>query len=218
MINIEREAKMSGRIHDKGMLILSGYLGGKYAQDKPLSISASIGFEQSYAGVDGDSASSTELYALLSAISGIPLKQNLAVTGSVDQNGNVQPVGGVTRKIEGFFEVCRARGLTGEHGVMIPDLNVKNLMLRADVVDAVRQGKFHIYPVSTIDEGIAILTGREAGERSPDGTYSRGTVNFEVDGRLREFAEQLREFGSDDEEEKEVEPAEEGNDEEPEEV
>jgi predicted ATP-dependent protease len=127
-------------------------------------------------------------------------------------------VGGVTRKIEGFFEVCRARGLTGEHGVMIPDLNVNNLMLRADVVDAVRQGKFHIYPVSTIDEGIAILTGREAGERSPDGTYPDGTVNHEVDGRLRELAEQLREFGSDDKKEKEVEPAEEGNDEEPEEV
>ena len=218
VINIEREAKMSGRVHDKGVLILGGYLGGKYAQDKPLSISASIGFEQSYTGVDGDSASSTELYALLSAISGIPLKQNLAVTGSVDQNGNVQPVGGVTRKIEGFFDVCKARGLTGEHGVLIPETNVKNLMLRADVVDAVREGKFHIYPVSTIDEGIATLTGREAGERSPDGTYPEGTVNYEVDDRLRDFAEQLREFGREDEEEKEEEPAEEKKEEELEEV
>jgi lon-related putative ATP-dependent protease len=218
VINIEREAKMSGRIHDKGMFILAGYLGGKYAQDKPLSISASIGFEQSYAGVDGDSASSTELYALLSAISGIPLKQNLAVTGSVDQNGNVQPVGGVTRKIEGFFDVCKARGLTGDHGVLIPDINVKNLMLRADVVDAVREGNFHIYPVSTIDEGIAILTGREAGKRSLDGTYSKETVNFEVDDRLRDLAEQLREFGREDVEEKEAEPAEEGNEEDPQEV
>jgi len=195
VINIEREAKMSGHIHDKGVLILAGYLGGKYAQDKPLSISASIGFEQSYEGVDGDSASSTELYALLSAISGIPLKQNLAVTGSVDQHGNVQPVGGVTRKIEGFFDVCKERGLNGEQGVVIPATNANNLMLKAEVVEAVRAGKFHIYPVRTTDEGIAILTGREAGDRDPDGAYPEGTVNYEVDRRLRLLAESLREFG-----------------------
>ena len=195
VINIEREAKMSGRIHDKGVLILAGYLGGKYAQDKPLSISASIGFEQSYEGVDGDSASSTELYALISAIAGVPLQQNLAVTGSVDQHGNVQPIGGVTRKIEGFFDVCKERGLSGKQGVLIPATNVNNLMLKREVVEAVRDGKFHVYPVATIDEGIAILTGRKAGVRGADGTYPEGTVNYEVDRRLRGLAESLREFG-----------------------
>ncbi len=195
VINIEREAKMSGNIHDKGVLILAGYLGGKYAQERPLSMSASICFEQNYEGVEGDSASSTELYALLSAISGIPLKQNLAVTGSVDQNGRVQPVGGVTRKIEGFFDLCKARGLTGEHGVLIPDANVRNLMLKEEVVEAVTQGKFHIYPVSTIDEGIALLTGCEAGERGLDGTYPEGSVNYGVERRLKELAEKLHEFG-----------------------
>jgi len=211
VINIERESKMSGRIHDKGILILSGYLGGKYAQDKPLSVSASIAFEQSYEGVEGDSASSTELYVLLSAISGIPIKQNLAVTGSVNQRGEVQPVGGVTRKIEGFFDVCAARGLTGEQGVLIPELNVDNLMLRDDVVEAVSQGKFHVYPVRTIDEGIALLTGHEAGARSPDGTYAEGTVNYEVDRRLRQFALQLRTFGDQDEKKPPVSGEEENN-------
>lgn len=195
VINIEREAKMSGNIHDKGVLILAGYLGGKYAQDKPLSMSASICFEQNYEGVEGDSASSSELYALLSAISGIPLKQNLAVTGSVDQNGRVQPVGGVTRKIEGFFDLCKTRGLTGEHGVLIPEANVKNLMLKDEVIEAVRQGQFHIYPVSTIDEGISLLTGLEAGQRGPDGAYPEGSVNYAVDRRLHELAKQLHEFG-----------------------
>jgi lon-related putative ATP-dependent protease len=195
VINIEREAKMSGRIHDKGVLILAGYLGGKYAQDKPLSISASLAFEQNYEGIDGDSASSTELYALLSAISGLPIKQGLAVTGSVNQNGQVQPIGGVTRKIEGFFDVCVGRGLTGEQGVLIPQTNVRNLMLRHDVVAAVAEGKFHIYPVHSIDEGIAILTGREGGERGSDGKYPDGSVNAEVDHRLRELAELLRRFG-----------------------
>jgi lon-related putative ATP-dependent protease len=195
VINIEREAKMSGRIHDKGVLILAGYLGGKFAQDKPLSISASIAFEQSYEGIEGDSASSTELYALLSAISGVPIKQGLAVTGSVNQNGQVQPIGGVTRKIEGFFDICKARGLTGDQGVLIPESNVQNLMLRHDVVQAVNDGQFHIYPVRTVDEGISLLTGREAGERGPDGKYPEGTVYYEVDRRLRELAEQLRGFG-----------------------
>jgi len=197
---------MSGRIHDKGVLILAGYLGGQYAQDKPLSISASLAFEQNYEGIDGDSASSTELYALLSAISGIPIKQGLAVTGSVNQNGQVQPIGGVTRKIEGFFDVCVARGLTGEQGVLIPQTNVRNLMLRHDVVAAVAEGKFHIFPVNSIDEGIAILTGRESGERGPDGKYPDGSVNAEIDRRLREFAELLRRFG-DGEQEKPSKPA-----------
>jgi len=194
VINIEREAELSGRIHDKGVMILSGYLGGKYAQDKPLSLSASLCFEQSYEGVEGDSASSTELYALLSALSGFPLKQNIAVTGSVSQQGEIQPVGGVTKKIEGFFDVCRVKGLTGDQGVVIPEQNVRNLMLREDVVEAVEEGQFHIYPVRSTDEGISILTGQEAGERQPDGTYPPGTANYEVDKRLRELAERLKEF------------------------
>lgn len=194
VINIEREAELSGRIHDKGVMILSGYLGGKYAQDKPLSLSASLCFEQSYEGVEGDSASSTELYALLSSVSGFPLKQNIAVTGSVSQQGEIQPVGGVTKKIEGFFDVCRVKGLTGDQGVVIPEQNVRSLMLREDVVEAVEEGQFHIYPVRSINEGISILTGQEAGERQPDGTYPPGTVNYEVDKRLRELAERLKEF------------------------
>ncbi|MFQ5887053.1 MAG: Lon protease family protein, partial [Anaerolineae bacterium] len=194
VINIEREAELSGRIHDKGVMILSGYMGGKYAQDKPLSLSASLCFEQSYEGVEGDSASSTELYALLSSLSGFPLKQDIAVTGSVNQQGEVQPVGEVTKKIEGFFDVCRVKGLTGEQGVIIPEQNVRNLMLREDVVEAVEKGQFHIYPVRSIDEGISVLTGQEAGGRQPDGTYPPGTVNYEVDKRLGELAERLKEF------------------------
>lgn len=201
VINIEREAKMSGNIHDKGVMILSGYLGGKYAQDKPLNLSASMCFEQSYGAVEGDSASSTELYALLSRISNLPIKQGIAVTGSVNQRGEVQPVGGVTKKIEGFFDVCRVKGLTGDQGVLVPEQNVKNLMLREDVVEAVEEGKFHVYPVTTIDEGIAILTGREAGERQEDGTYPEGTVNFLVNGQLEELTRKLQEFGKKDEEE-----------------
>ncbi len=194
VINIEREAELSGRIHDKGVMILSGYLGGKYAQDKPLSLSASLCFEQSYEGVEGDSASSTELYALLSSLSGFPLKQNIAVTGSVNQQGEIQSVGGVTKKIEGFFDVCRVKGLTGDQGVIIPEQNVRNLMLREDVVEAVEKDLFHIYPVKSIDEGISILTGQEAGERQPDGTYPPGTVNYEIDKRLQRLAERLKEF------------------------
>ncbi|MCC7353296.1 MAG: AAA family ATPase [Anaerolineae bacterium] len=197
VINIEREAKLSGSIHDKGVLILAGYLGGKYAQDKPLSLTASIAFEQSYEGVEGDSASSTELYALLSSLSGLPLQQGIAVTGSVNQQGEVQAIGGVNEKIEGFFDVCRsaADGLTDEQGVVIPAANIKNLMLREDVVAAVAEERFHIYPVHTIDEGIAILTGVPAGERDADGQYPEGTVNALVDARLRELAQWLKEFG-----------------------
>jgi predicted ATP-dependent protease len=209
VINIEREAKLSGNIHDKGVLILSGYLGGKYAQEVPLSLSASICFEQSYSGVEGDSASSTELYALLSSLSGFPIKQGIAVTGSVNQQGEVQAIGGATGKIEGFFDVCKVQGLTGGQGVIIPAQNVKNLMLREDVVEAVRQGKFHIYPIRTIDEGITVLTGVEAGERQEDGTYPEGTVNHAVQSSLRELATTLKDFGKEEEEEKQGEESEE---------
>ncbi|HYK92264.1 MAG TPA: ATP-binding protein [Acidobacteriota bacterium] len=203
LVDIERECKMSGRIYEKGVLILSGYLGAKYAQERPLSLAASLCFEQSYEGVDGDSASSTEIYALLSSLSGIPIKQGIAVTGSVNQHGQIQPIGGVNQKIEGFFEVCRAKGLTGDQGVMIPSQNVKNLMLRTDVVEAVAKGKFHIYPVCTIDEGIEILTDVPAGERL-NGCYPQGSINYCVDTKLMEFAEGLKKFASDSLEEDEV--------------
>jgi ATP-dependent Lon protease len=192
VINIERESQLSGRIHDKGVLILSGYLGWKYAQDKPLSLSASVCFEQSYSGVDGDSASSTELYAIMSSLADIPIRQNIAVTGSVNQKGEVQPIGGVNHKIEGFFDVCKAKGLTGDQGVMIPHQNIRNLMLREDVVKAVQDGQFHIYSVKTIDEGIEVLTGVPAGKRQEDGTYPEGTANCRVDNQLREFAKKLK--------------------------
>ncbi|MFZ5906327.1 MAG: Lon protease family protein [Nitrospirota bacterium] len=194
VINIERESQMSGRIHDKGVLILSGYLGWKYAQDKPLSLSASICFEQSYSGVEGDSASSTELYAIMSSLSGLPIRQDIAVTGSVNQKGEIQPIGGVNQKIEGFFDICKAKGLTGNQGVMIPSLNVRNLMLREEVVDAVSAGTFHLYEVKTVDQGIEILTGVPAGERQPDGTFPDGTVNCLIDRHLREYAERLRKY------------------------
>jgi lon-related putative ATP-dependent protease len=188
VINIEREVELSGPIHSKGVLILSGFLGGRYANQYPLSLSASLVFEQSYSGVEGDSASSTELYALLSTIAELPIKQSLAVTGSVNQHGEVQPIGGVNEKIEGFFDLCKARGLTGEQGVLIPASNVKNLMLRQDVVDAVSGGQFHVYPVETIDQGIELLTGIEAGERNQEGDYPYGTVNHLVQRRLNEMA------------------------------
>jgi lon-related putative ATP-dependent protease len=196
MVNIEREVKFSGPIHDKGMLILTGYLGGKFAHDKPLTFSASICFEQSYEGVEGDSASSTELYALLSALSGVPIKQGIAVTGSVNQLGKIQPIGGVNYKIEGFFAVCKAAGLTGEQGVMIPKKNERHLMLKDEVVEAVRAGRFHIWSVATIDEGIEIMTGVPAGERVEDGGYPEGTINFLVEKRLREFGESMKKFAA----------------------
>lgn len=197
VINIERESALSGRTHDKGVLILSGYLGAKYGQERPLTLSVSLAFEQSYDGVDGDSASSTELYAVLSSLSGVPLKQNIAVTGSVNQRGEIQPIGGVNQKIEGMFDVCRLAGLTGDQGVMIPHQNVKNLMLREDVVEAIRDGTFHIYAVSSIDEGIGILTGQEAGERQPDGTYPDGSISYLVDKRLRELSQSMRGYYGD---------------------
>jgi lon-related putative ATP-dependent protease len=196
IMDIEREAKMGGPIHTKGVLILSGYLNDKYAKDKPLSLSARLVFEQNYEGVEGDSASSTELYAILSSLSGLPIKQNLAVTGSVNQKGEVQAIGGINEKIEGFFEVCKAKGLTGEQGVMMPDSNVQNLMLKEEVVDAVKAGKFNIYSVKTIDEGIEVLTGTKAGQKRADGTYEEGTVNYLVDKQLREMAEKLKEYPS----------------------
>ncbi|MEW5909625.1 MAG: S16 family serine protease, partial [Thermodesulfobacteriota bacterium] len=198
VINIEREADLSGSTHNKGVLILGGFLRQKYAQEKPLTMSASIAFEQSYSGVDGDSASSTELYALLSSLSETPIRQFIAVTGSVNQKGEVQAIGGVNEKIEGFYDCCRHMGLTGSQGVMIPESNVKDLMLRKDVVQSVKDGKFHIYSVKTIDQGIEILTGVEAGEKKKDGTYPENTINFLVDKKLVDFAKGLKQFGDED--------------------
>ncbi|HTG83089.1 MAG TPA: ATP-binding protein [Geobacteraceae bacterium] len=201
MVNIEREVKLSGPIHDKGVLILAGYLGGKFAYDKPLSFSASLCFEQSYEGVEGDSASSTELYSILSALSGLPLRQDVAVTGSVNQLGKVQPIGGVNYKIEGFYAVCKAKGLTGNQGVIIPKSNERHLMLKDEVVAAVREGRFHIWSVETIDQGIEVLTGVPAGERLPEGGYPEGSVNDRVDKRLREMVESMKKFAASPEKE-----------------
>lgn len=195
LVNIEREAKLSGPIHDKGVMILAGFFGERFAQQRPLALAASIAFEQSYSGVEGDSASSTELYGLMSALSDLPLRQGIAVTGSVNQRGQIQPIGGVNEKIEGFYAVCRAKGLTGEQGVIIPVQNARNLMLRDEVVEAVRQGTFHVWTVSNVDQGIEILTGIPAGERQGDGSWPDGTVNFRIDRRLQEMAEAARQFG-----------------------
>ncbi|MBN2265653.1 MAG: AAA family ATPase [Candidatus Aminicenantes bacterium] len=194
VINIEREADLSGPTHNKGVLILGGYLRGKYASKQPLSLTASLAFEQSYGGVDGDSASSTEVYAILSSLSGLPLRQDLAVTGSLNQKGEIQPIGGVNEKIEGFFDVCKAKGLTGTQGVLVPHQNAQNLMLRSDVVAAVKEGKFRVYPVKTIDEGIEILTGIEAGQAAEDGSYPEGTVHFLVDRELQRLAKGWKAF------------------------
>lgn len=202
VVNIERETKMSGRIHEKAILILTNYLGSKYAVKKPISLSASITFEQLYEMVEGDSATCAEFYALISSISGVPLKQNIAVTGSMDQNGLVQPIGGVNEKIEGFFELCRLRGLNGSQGVIIPRKNVKNLMLKRDVVEAVKEGKFSIYPIDVVEEGLEILTGMPAGELQEDGTYPEGTVNYLVMKRLTEISEALKEKKEAEEEKK----------------
>lgn len=193
-INIEREVEMSGPIHTKGVLILSSLLANRFAKDRPLSLSASIVFEQSYGGVDGDSASSTEYYCMLSAIANLPIKQNIAVTGSINQFGEVQPIGGVNEKIEGFFDVCRHRGLTGDQGVIIPRTNVKDLMLREDVLNAVDEGKFHIYAVDNVDDGIEILTGIKAGKPDKHGNYPKGTVNYAVRQRLEYFYKRYVKF------------------------
>ena len=203
VIHIERETEMAGPIHEKGVLTLNGYLGGTYAQHQPLSLTASLTFEQNYGGIDGDSASSTELYALLSSLSEIPIKQSLAVTGSVNQRGEIQPIGGANEKIEGFFRLCQARGLTGDQGVIIPASNVDNLMLHEDVVTAVSEGKFHIWPIRALDEGIELLMGKPAGQRQKDGSYPEGTVHQVVQARLLQLAEELNKFGEDDDDEEE---------------
>jgi predicted ATP-dependent protease len=210
VVNIERESKLSGSIHDKGVLILQGYLGATYARKRPLTLSASICFEQNYSGVDGDSASSTELYAILSSLSELPIRQGFAVTGSVNQRGEIQPIGGVNEKIEGYFEVCREMGaLDGGQGVLIPHQNVKNLMLRDEVIDAVKAGKFRIYAVHTVDEGISILTGLPAGERDPEsGEFPPGSVHGLVGEKLKFMYENLRRLRrerEDDEEDEEKE-------------
>jgi lon-related putative ATP-dependent protease len=196
LVDIEREVEMGGPLHSKGVLILSGFLAARYALDAPVSLAATLVFEQSYGGIDGDSASSAELYALLSALSGLPIRQGLAVTGSVNQNGEVQAIGGVNEKIEGYFDICAARDLTGGQGVLIPAANVKHLMLRADVVAACGEGRFHVHAVSHVDEGIELLTGRAAGARGADGQFPGGTVNRLVEDSLAGFAETRRRFGS----------------------
>ena len=198
VIDIEREAKLGGPIHTKGVMILSGYLVDKYAQDKPLSLSARLVFEQSYSGVDGDSASSAELYAILSALAGLAIRQGIAVTGSVNQKGEVQAIGGVNEKVEGFFAVCKAKGLTGKQGVMVPESNVCNLMLKEEVVEAVKNGSFHLWSVKSIDEGVEVLTGVQAGGRLPGGGFEENTVNALVDRRLTRLAERLASFDRQD--------------------
>ncbi|MGI9373395.1 MAG: Lon protease family protein, partial [Hyphomicrobiales bacterium] len=193
-VDIEREVELGGSLHSKGVLILSGFLSARYAQNVPMSLSASLVFEQSYGGVDGDSASSTELYAILSSLSGVPIQQGLAVTGSVSQNGDVQAIGGVNEKIEGFFDICQADGLTGKQGVLIPQANAKNLMLRQDIVEACAKGKFNIYSVKHIDEGIEVLTGVKAGKRGKNGLFPADTINRLVEDKLIEFAALRRDY------------------------
>ena len=195
LVDIEREVELGGPIHSKGVLILSGFLAGRYALDTPMSLFASLVFEQSYGGVEGDSASSAELYALISALAGLPLRQDLAVTGSVNQHGAVQAIGGVNEKIEGFFDLCKARGLSGTQGVLIPSSNVQHLMLRREVIEACEEGRFAIYPVGAIDEGLTLLTGFPAGERGADGRYPADSVNRRVEDRLRTFAHIRQSFG-----------------------
>ena len=212
IINIERDAKLSGPAHNKGMLILSGYLRRNFAQDKPLTLAASIAFEQSYGGVDGDSASSTELYALLSSLAEVPISQSIAVTGSVNQMGEVQPIGGVNEKIEGFYKVCKAKGLTGDQGVMIPHANVNDLMLKQEVVDAVAEGTFSVWAVKDIREGIEIVTGRQAGSRDEDGAYPPDSIFGLVDARLASLAEGLRDFGRGKKGDQKDEPEEDNDD------
>src|SRR5881296_740814 len=194
IVDIERESRMGGQTHTKGVLIISGYLENKYAHDKPLSVSCRLVFEQSYGGVDGDSASSTELYAILSALSELPIRQNLAVTGSVNQKGEVQAIGGINEKIEGFYKICKAKGFKGGEGVLVPKSNVQHLMLSEEVVQAVREGRFHVYPISTISEGIELLTGVKAGELQNNGSYEDGTVHYKVNKRLAEMAEAITKY------------------------
>jgi predicted ATP-dependent protease len=194
VVDIEREVRLGGPLHSKGVLILSGFLSGRYLPDEPLSMMASLTFEQMYSGVEGDSASCAELYALLSSLAEAPIRQSWAVTGSVNQAGDVQAIGGANEKIEGFFDVCRQDGLTGEQGVLIPEANVQHLMLRDEVVQAVADGQFQIVPVTHVDEGIELLTGVPAGARGEDGSFPDGTVNRRVEDRLREMAEARRAY------------------------
>lgn len=195
IVNIERESDLSGPTHNKGVLILAGYLRAMFAQDKPLTLSASLAFEQSYGGVDGDSASSTEIYALLSALAGAPIRQRFAVTGSINQKGEIQPIGGVNQKIEGWFAVCKAKGLTGDQGVLIPALNADDLVLDEEVVEAVRAGRFAVYPVTRVEEGIELLTGLPAGVRDADGRFPEGSIYARAEAQLAGLAEGIRQFG-----------------------
>ena len=197
VVDIEREAKLGGPIHSKGVMILTGFLAGRYARERPLALSASIAFEQQYEEIEGDSASSAELYALLSSLTDIPLRQDLGVTGSVNQRGAIQPVGGINEKIEGFFDACRRQTLTGRQGVLIPEANAHHLMLREDVVDAVRAGRFHVYAVTTIDEGLALLSGREAADRGADGRFPEGSFNAAVEAALAANVDRLKQLRSD---------------------
>ena len=194
LIDIQRESAMGGRIHSKGVMILTGYLEGKYASERPIAMLATLAFEQLYEEIEGDSASSTELYVLLSALSGLPIKQEIAITGSINQFGQIQPIGGVNAKIEGFYEVCKAKGLTGNQGVAIPSTNIRHLMLKTEVADAVRDGRFHVWALDSVDDGIELLTGVPAGQRQADGTYAEGTVHYLVDKRLRSLADAAKEF------------------------
>jgi predicted ATP-dependent protease len=196
VVDIEREVKLGGPLHSKGVLILSGFLGSHYVTDRPLSLSASLVFEQSYGGVDGDSASAAELCALASALARVPLKQSLSITGSVDQHGRIQAIGGVNEKIEGFFDLCQKRGLSGEQGVLIPQANVKHLMLRSDVIAAVDAGQFQVYPVSHVDQALTLLTGLPAGERDDQGEFPEGSLNRRICERLVELADQRRSFSN----------------------
>jgi len=198
IVNIEREVDMSGSLHSKGVMILSAYIGEQYAQEIPLALAANITFEQLYSGVEGDSASSAELYAILSSLADVAIKQSIAVTGSVNQKGEIQPVGGVTYKIEGFFELCNLRGLTGEQGVIIPYQNIKNLVLKDEVIQAVSEGKFHIYPIKTIDEGIEILMGIPAGKKLENGFFEKDTLHERVYNKLRQYALTMINFGKDE--------------------
>jgi lon-related putative ATP-dependent protease len=192
IVNIERETKMSGKIHEKAVLILTAYLGGKYAIKQTLSLTASLTFEQLYGGIEGDSATCAEVYALLSSISGVPLKQSYAITGSMNQHGQVQPIGGVNEKIEGFYELCKLNGLNGKHGVIIPMRNMINLMLKKEVIEAVKKSKFNIYSIDNIEDGIEILTGMKPGELKPNGTYPKGTFNYAVAKKLKELSKALK--------------------------
>ncbi len=195
IVDIERETKLGGPLHSKGVMILSGYMLKKYAQNKPFNLSARLVFEQSYGGIDGDSASSAELYAIISALSGISIKQNIAVTGSINQNGQVQAIGGVNEKVEGFFHVCKAKGLNGSQGVIIPESNIDNLMLDQEVVDSVKEGKFHVWAIKNIEEGLEILTGLQAGEKAKDGTYPRESIHYLVNEKIKEYQASLKKSG-----------------------